>query len=444
MRARRSATHRVRSRLARCSPPRRTPRSPPRISSRIVHSARSSFAHPRSDRWSPWKWWTPRTRSPCGGAADWSHWIMRRSSPICWWVWRTARPFHTRSPPWHLMPSPSCGCSPARYSRSFGRCTRMPRSAHPCGCRCSSSRCREVFWASSDICSAPPIRRRPCRSRGMIPAARRARPAARFASRFPICRQVATGWSSRSPTMPPMDAPRATLKSSGPTSAIALAVMTLLLSWVPPAALRAAAQRPRTPAEHRARDSQRDFESLRRFHLPVVRPRHGCDVSIGRLCYWDDNDDPALPPEAARVSAAREAFRHVLDSLAVQDSTSDFIMGQRVRYALEAPTDSDATAILAHCSATPWWCNALRGLVWHHAGQEALSAAAYDSALAAMPDTLRCKWLDVDPWLPQGMDDPRADGPACMARVRASMDLFWLAAPLLTWRPRAARDEFLA
>ena len=244
--------------------------------------------------------------------------------------------------------------------------------------------------------------------------------------------------------MPPMDAPRATLKSSGPTSAIALAVMTLLLSWVPPAALRAAAQRPRTPAEHRARDSQRDFESLRRFHLPVVRPRHGCDVSIGRLCYWDDNEDPALPPEAARVSAAREAFRHVLDSLAVQDSTSDFIMGQRVRYALEAPTDSDATAILAHCSATPWWCDALRGLVWHHAGQEALSAAAYDSALAAMPDTLRCQWLDVDPWLPQGVDDPRADGPACAARARTSAGLFWLAAPLLTWRPRAARDEFLA
>jgi hypothetical protein len=245
--------------------------------------------------------------------------------------------------------------------------------------------------------------------------------------------------------MPFMDARRATSKSSGCTSAATLALMAVVLSGVPPAAVHAAAQRPRTAAEHRARDSQRNFESLRRFHLPVVAPREGgCDVSIGRLCYWDDNDDPALPAEAARVSAAREVFRHTLDSLALQDSTSDFIVGQQVRYALESPTDSDATAILAHCAATPWWCNALRGLVWHRAGQEALSAQAYDSALAAMPDTLRCQWLDVHPWLPPGVDDPPADRPTCTERARVSARLFWLAAPLLTWRPHAARDEFLA
>jgi hypothetical protein len=205
-----------------------------------------------------------------------------------------------------------------------------------------------------------------------------------------------------------------------------------------------AAQRPHTPAEREARDAQRSFESYRRFQLPRIVPRGGgCDITIGRFCYWDDNDDSPLPAERASVGRGRALLRAALDSLAALDSTSDYIAGQSVRYALEADDTQAAVALLERCAATPWWCLALRGLAWHRASDESRSTAAFDSALAGMPDAVRCEWLDVEKWLPSGthIEDDDDD---CAARERVAAHVLWLAAPLLTWRPEAARNELLA
>jgi|GEM_PF-621778 len=229
------------------------------------------------------------------------------------------------------------------------------------------------------------------------------------------------------------------------TRALLLASASLLATASPCVPLGVAAQRPRTPAEREARDAQRSFESYRRFQLPRIVPRgSGCDVTIGRFCYWDDNRDSPLPAERASVSRARTRLRASLDSLGTLDSSSDYIAGQSVRYALEAGDFEAATTLLENCAATPWWCDALRGLAWHRVGDEPRSAAAFDSALATMPDTLRCQWLDVEKWLPHGahlLDDDRAD---CAERERMGARVLWLAAPLLTWRPLATRDELLA
>lgn len=202
----------------------------------------------------------------------------------------------------------------------------------------------------------------------------------------------------------------------------------------------ACAQEVHTAVERDARGAQRRFESFRRERLPRVPPRGAaCDLTIGRMCYWDDNREPPLPAEPADIMRERRRLSTQLARFAAQEPASDFITGQRVRYDLEAGNDSTAMATLDHCAATPWWCQALRGLVWHTAGLEKLSASAFDSALAAMPDERRCTWLDVRDWLPPGVHQPD-----CAARERFAHLVFWLAAPLLTWNASGARNEFLA
>lgn len=224
-----------------------------------------------------------------------------------------------------------------------------------------------------------------------------------------------------------------------------LASASLLAAALPRVPGKADAQRPRTPAEREARDAQRSFESYRRFQLPRIVPRGGsCDVTIGRFCYWDNNDDSRLPAERSSVIRARERLRGSLDSLRALDSTSDYIAGQSVRYALEADDANAAIAVVDGCAATRWWCLALRGLVWHRMGGESRSAAAFDSALATMPDALRCEWLDVEKWLPSGTHLLKDDHDDCAERADAAKEVLWLAAPLLTWQPEATRNELLA
>lgn len=205
-------------------------------------------------------------------------------------------------------------------------------------------------------------------------------------------------------------------------------------------------QRLASMPEREARHAQREFEVLRRMLLPRVPPRtSGCDFTIGDLCYWDDNEDAPLPPERPRVTLARDHLRSSLDSLGGLDSANDYIVGQRVRYAIEAGDATGAAAVVAHCAATPWWCEALRGFVWHRAGAEDASAAAFDSALAEMPDSVRCAWLDVRSWIPSGTRaDSTDDADDCAARAEMSTRVCWLSAPLLTWRRDAVRDELFS
>ncbi|MBX6330469.1 MAG: hypothetical protein IRY91_01345, partial [Gemmatimonadaceae bacterium] len=197
-------------------------------------------------------------------------------------------------------------------------------------------------------------------------------------------------------------------------------------------------------AEKEARTAQRIFESYRRVRLPHTAPHGGpCTVTIGRLCYWDDNDDPPLPAEPLSIAAARTRLRARLDVAADDAPESDWILAQRVRYALEDADTAAAEALVSRCAPASWWCHALGGLVWHELGDEARSARAFDRALAQMPDTLRCAWLDVGMWLPSGTDRSMRDAP-CADRPAVARRLFWLAAPFLTWHAEAVRNEWFA
>jgi hypothetical protein len=152
-----------------------------------------------------------------------------------------------------------------------------------------------------------------------------------------------------------------------------------------------------------ARDAVRDFERSRARLLPDYPGGSAdgrCDVPIGRLCYWDNNDDAPVPPEPPAALRARTALLARLDSAAA-DSADDWIAGQRVRYLLEIGRAADARQAAAACRGTPWWCQALASLAHHAADDHRAAAAAHDSARALLPDSAaRCAWDDVAPWLP--------------------------------------------
>ena len=221
-----------------------------------------------------------------------------------------------------------------------------------------------------------------------------------------------------------------------------LAMFVLAAASAPGAALCAQSSYGNT--EHAARGAQRHFEDFRRERLPrVLTTGSGMDVTVGRFRTTNDISDTPPRDESDSISGARRRLRDSLAVLGAEAPTSDFIVGQQVRYALEAHDYAGAAALLVHCEASAWWCDALSGLVYHSAHDEEHSNLMFSVALTLMPDTLRCQWLDVHTWLPYGMGVPSAD-PPCTERAALARRALWLSAPLLTWHPHAARDEFLA
>jgi hypothetical protein len=115
-----------------------------------------------------------------------------------------------------------------------------------------------------------------------------------------------------------------------------------LLGGAAPAVRLSAQHDPSARAQREARAAQRAFEHYRRRRLPLVPP-HGdkCELNIGRFCYWDNNKDRPFPPEPSDIAAERERLRTVLERSALHAPQDDWVLGQRVRYALEAG-DRDA------------------------------------------------------------------------------------------------------
>ncbi len=186
-----------------------------------------------------------------------------------------------------------------------------------------------------------------------------------------------------------------------------------------------------------ARNAQRSFEFMRRVRLPTTEARDddarlrfgyrigGCTVRIGRLCWFDDGDDSAPPPEPAATTAGRSALLDALARAAAADPANAWVVGQRVRYLLEARRSSEALAVAERCEGAPSsgtpssgtlssgppdsaqgfasvWCLGLRGVVHHLANRPVEAAAAFDSADALRAPADRCAWNDVGVWLESG------------------------------------------
>lgn len=202
----------------------------------------------------------------------------------------------------------------------------------------------------------------------------------------------------------------------------------------------------------RARGAQADFERARQYGLPRAwdQGRGPCDELVGRFCLTHDDDDdaeepddPAPPPEPKAIVRQRERLLAKLDSAAALLPGDDWIVGQRVRYLVEAGRDSLALASLDDCRAAAWWCAALHGYVLHDLGDFAGAERAFAEALEGMPAKERARWSDPRPILGgEGWGAfKKIDG---AARDSMLERFWWLADPLWSVPGNDRRTEHWA
>ena len=114
----------------------------------------------------------------------------------------------------------------------------------------------------------------------------------------------------------------------------------------------AVTSRDSTRALRLAHRAQGDFESLRRRLLPheKLAGARGCDAVVGRYCYLQQVAS-AAPDEAPEVVAARTRLLATLDSLGAMIPGDRWILGQKVRYLIEAGRPQAADSMGVACAA---------------------------------------------------------------------------------------------
>lgn len=199
----------------------------------------------------------------------------------------------------------------------------------------------------------------------------------------------------------------------------------------------------------------------------IGRAAHEVRVAMGAYVYWPDARDgeSAVRDCQARfitVCAADHFVSRLADpSLALPRSELDldqlaftlgnameafpeegWFVGQYVYLLLARRADDQAVAAAWACGAD-WWCSALRGLALHETGRYVEAGAAFDQALAGMPDERRCRWRDVTPLLEESARNVyrRTD---CADRVVFEQRLWWLSDPLMVLQGNDRRTEHFA
>ncbi|HMS01507.1 MAG TPA: hypothetical protein PKE51_00970 [Gemmatimonadaceae bacterium] len=194
-----------------------------------------------------------------------------------------------------------------------------------------------------------------------------------------------------------------------------------------------------------ARAAQDAFERNRRAGLRFYNGggAASCEVQIGTLCYWNNNGDVPPPAERTDLVIERERLLEVLEVAAKADPGDDWVHGMRVRYALEQQKAHIAVQAARECGGTPWWCDALRGLALHVSNEHVNAASAFERSLASMPDSMRCAWTDLRPWLPTSMHEAYGAS-SCAGRTAANERILRLAQPLWMLPANDLRNELYA
>lgn len=194
-----------------------------------------------------------------------------------------------------------------------------------------------------------------------------------------------------------------------------------------------------------ARAAQDAFERNRRAGLRFYNggANASCEVQIGNLCYWNNNGDVPPPAERTDLIIERDRLLETLAQAATEDPADDWVAGMRVRYALEQQKSAMAVTAARACGGTGWWCESLRGLALHTANQHVAASNAFDRALASMPDSVRCEWTDLRPWLPESMHETYAATP-CAQRTSTNAFVLRLAQPLWLLPANDVRNELLS
>jgi hypothetical protein len=193
----------------------------------------------------------------------------------------------------------------------------------------------------------------------------------------------------------------------------------------------------------RARDLQASFEMRRRRMLPRFYigtvDQNRCLI-VGRFCEWHPNlRDYIVPDEGRDIVKARAELLRELEHISALIPGDDWIMGQRIRYMLEA-RDTNSVAVARSCRATKWWCSALLGLALHVRGNFLAADSAYALALDGMPAPLRCHWMNLGPLLD---DDIRGTyrRMTCTEREAADARIWLVSDPLYMTPGNERRTE---
>lgn len=194
-----------------------------------------------------------------------------------------------------------------------------------------------------------------------------------------------------------------------------------------------------------ARDRQRSFERTRRWALPLGRSSgESCDEVIGRYCLWHENDPDWTPhPEPEEVKEERRRLLRALERAEAANAGSDWVVGQRVRYLVQAGRAGEALAAARGCRATRWWCRALEGYALHRLGRYEAAETTFETALSIMPGEDRRDWTDLE-WLLDGDAEDEYDDADRAARDRLAEHAWWLADPLYLVAGNERRTEHLA
>lgn len=214
-------------------------------------------------------------------------------------------------------------------------------------------------------------------------------------------------------------------------------------------AVRALTGRDSTRVLRLAHQAQANFESARRRLLPYesLNGGRGCDDAVGNYCLRQQFTSP--PNESPQIIAARTRLLVILDSLGTLLPGDRWIIGQRLRYLMEAGQPNTADSMAVTCAArslvaaTSSWCLALVGYTAQQLGNYSRADAAFTSALERMPAQERCRWEDIGQLLGRSAAGPyrRVD---CQARDTVTAGFWRLVQPLYLNSVNDLRTEILA
>jgi len=229
--------------------------------------------------------------------------------------------------------------------------------------------------------------------------------------------------------------------ASAPARVDAQATARSATSEAPRLARRASGSADSASLLRRVRAAQAAFERRRRALLPIGWAGDGrCDVRIGRFCYWYDEGTPDGPPEPARVGVERARLLAVLDDVAVELPADPWVVGQLVRYHVDAGHADSAVAAARRCAADARWCAALRGLAHHAAGHAPAADSAFAAARALLTEAERCRRADLSVLL-DGPTRRRWGALSCAARDSLAERWWWLATPFFSRGGNDRRNE---
>ena len=194
-----------------------------------------------------------------------------------------------------------------------------------------------------------------------------------------------------------------------------------------------------------ARLAQARFENVRLERLPTSRggERGGrCDETVGRFCFWHDEDSWQPAAEARSIRDARLELIRTLGRLQGLSPRDPWITGQLVHYLIESGEAGDALAAARACQAQAWWCHALTGYALHASREYAGADVAFGAALAALSADQRCRWTDLSLLL-EGLRG-RYRKLTCAQRAALDQRIWWLADPLYLVPGNERRTEHFA